>query len=102
VAHACNPSFSGDRDQEDRGSKPAQANSLLLRPYLKKNPSQKKSWRSIEPEPVFKPQLWKKRKKKERKKKKMEKMRWRMNKEVLENVAGGFVLEKRRLEESKK
>jgi hypothetical protein len=23
VAHACNPSFSGGRDQEDRGSKPA-------------------------------------------------------------------------------
>jgi hypothetical protein len=30
VAHACNPSYSGDRDQEDQGSKPAQAN----RPYL--------------------------------------------------------------------
>jgi hypothetical protein len=28
VAHTCNPSYSGDRDQEDRGSKPAQANSL--------------------------------------------------------------------------
>jgi hypothetical protein len=23
VAHACNPSYSGDRDQEDHGSKPA-------------------------------------------------------------------------------
>jgi hypothetical protein len=23
VAHACNPSYSGGRDQEDRGSKPA-------------------------------------------------------------------------------
>jgi hypothetical protein len=27
VAHACNPSYSGGRDQEDRSSKPAQANS---------------------------------------------------------------------------
>jgi hypothetical protein len=28
VAHACNPSCSRGRDQEDRGFKPAQANSL--------------------------------------------------------------------------
>jgi hypothetical protein len=28
VAHACNPSYSGGRDQEGHGSKPAQANSL--------------------------------------------------------------------------
>jgi hypothetical protein len=28
VAHPCNPSCSGGRHQEDRGSKPAQANSL--------------------------------------------------------------------------
>jgi hypothetical protein len=27
VAHTCNPSLSGGRDQEDHGSKPAQANS---------------------------------------------------------------------------
>jgi hypothetical protein len=27
VAHACNPSYSGSRDQEDFSSKPAQANS---------------------------------------------------------------------------
>jgi hypothetical protein len=27
VAHACNPSYIGGRDQEDHGSKPAQANS---------------------------------------------------------------------------
>jgi hypothetical protein len=25
VAHACNPRYSGGRDQEDHGSKPAQA-----------------------------------------------------------------------------
>jgi hypothetical protein len=35
VAHACNPSYSGSRDQEDRGLKPAQANSSA-RPCLKK------------------------------------------------------------------
>jgi hypothetical protein len=29
VAHACNPSYSGGRDQEDCGLKPARANSLL-------------------------------------------------------------------------
>jgi hypothetical protein len=28
VAHACNPSYSGGRDQEDHTSKPARANSL--------------------------------------------------------------------------
>jgi hypothetical protein len=28
VDHACNPSYSGGRDQEDLGSKPTQANSL--------------------------------------------------------------------------
>jgi hypothetical protein len=27
VAHACNPSYSGGRDQKDQGLKPAQANS---------------------------------------------------------------------------
>jgi hypothetical protein len=27
VAHACNPSYSGDRDQEDGGLKPVQAKS---------------------------------------------------------------------------
>jgi hypothetical protein len=35
VAHAYHPNDSGGRDQEDRGSKPAQANSST-RPYLKK------------------------------------------------------------------
>jgi hypothetical protein len=28
VAHACNPSYSGGRDQKDCSSKPAQANSF--------------------------------------------------------------------------
>jgi hypothetical protein len=36
MAHACNPSYSGDRDQEDRSSKPAQTN-RSRRPYLKKS-----------------------------------------------------------------
>jgi hypothetical protein len=35
VAHACNPSHSGGRDQEDRSLKLAQANSSV-RPYLEK------------------------------------------------------------------
>jgi hypothetical protein len=35
VVHACNPNYSGSRDQEDQGSKPAQANSSVRpRPYL--------------------------------------------------------------------
>jgi hypothetical protein len=41
VAHACNPSYSGSRDQEDHSSKPAQANSPRD-PILKK-PSQKRA-----------------------------------------------------------
>jgi hypothetical protein len=35
VAHACNPSYSGDRDQEDHGLTLAWANSSG-RPYLEK------------------------------------------------------------------
>jgi hypothetical protein len=35
VADTCNPSHSGGRDQEDHGSKPAQANSSM-RPYVEK------------------------------------------------------------------
>jgi hypothetical protein len=34
VAHACNPSYSGGRDQEDRSLNPAQANNFV-RPILK-------------------------------------------------------------------
>jgi hypothetical protein len=42
VAHACNPSYSGGRDQEDRGLKPAQAYNLWVHDTLSwKNPSQK-------------------------------------------------------------
>jgi hypothetical protein len=42
VAHVCNPSYSGGRDQEDRGSKPAQSKQFL-RSYFKK-PFTKKGW----------------------------------------------------------
>jgi hypothetical protein len=40
VAHTCNPSYSGGRDQEDCGSKPAQANSsqdpIFKKPFTKR------------------------------------------------------------------
>jgi hypothetical protein len=36
VAHTCDPSYSGGRDQKDHGSKTALANSSA-RPYLKKH-----------------------------------------------------------------
>jgi hypothetical protein len=59
VAYACNPSYSGGRDQEDHGSKPVQANSWQA-PTLK-NPSQKRAG-GVGPE--FKPQYHKKKKEK--------------------------------------
>jgi hypothetical protein len=40
VAHVCNHSYPGGRDQEDRGLKPAQGNSLLG--PISKNTQQKK------------------------------------------------------------
>jgi hypothetical protein len=42
VAHACNPSYSGGRDQEDHSSKLAQANSL--RDPISKIHITKNSW----------------------------------------------------------
>jgi hypothetical protein len=45
VAHACNPSYSGGRNQEDRGSKPSWANSLqdcILK--IEKKGKKKKDW----------------------------------------------------------
>jgi hypothetical protein len=42
VAHACNPSYSGGRVQEDHGSETAQANSSWI-PILKKYPTQKRA-----------------------------------------------------------
>jgi hypothetical protein len=41
VAHACNLSYSGGRDQEDHGLKPDQANNL--QDPISKNPSQKRA-----------------------------------------------------------
>jgi hypothetical protein len=41
VPHACNPSYSGGKDQEDCGSKPTQANSSG--DPISKNPSQKRA-----------------------------------------------------------
>jgi hypothetical protein len=54
VAHACNPSYSGGRDQEDCGSK---LGKQFARPYLDKNPSQKRAGRGAQGVgPEFKPQ----------------------------------------------
>jgi hypothetical protein len=62
VAHACNPSYSGGRDQEDHSSKTAWANSE--QDPISKTPSQERAGgvaQSIGPE--FKPQYQKKKKK---------------------------------------
>jgi hypothetical protein len=42
VAHASNPNYSGGRDQEDRSSKPAWANSL--QDPVSKKPFTEKGW----------------------------------------------------------
>jgi hypothetical protein len=42
VAQACNPSYSGGKDQEDHSLKPAQENSL--RDPISKKPNIKKDW----------------------------------------------------------
>jgi hypothetical protein len=61
LAQTCNPSYSGDRDQEDRDSKPAWANSETL---SEKNPSQKRAGGGAQGVgPEFKPQYHKKKKK---------------------------------------
>jgi hypothetical protein len=62
VTPACNPSYSEGRDQEDRSSKPARANSFA-RPYLKKKKtlSQKRASRVAQAVgPQFKSQYQKK------------------------------------------
>jgi hypothetical protein len=70
VTHACNPSNSGGRNQEDYGSKPARANSSP--DPISKNPSQRRA--DVGPE--FKPQYCnKKKKRKEKKKERKEKKR---------------------------
>jgi hypothetical protein len=59
VAHACNPSYSIDRDQEDYGSEPAQANSW--RDPISKKPTIKKRDGGVTEGvgPEFKPQYHK-------------------------------------------
>jgi hypothetical protein len=64
VAHACNPSYSSGRDQEDCGLKPAQANSLQDPILRGKKKSQNRAGgvtQGVGPE--FKPQYWKKKRK---------------------------------------
>jgi hypothetical protein len=63
LAHACNPSYSGGRDQEDWGSKPVPVNSLR-HPVLKKNITHKKMTDGVAQGvgPEFKPQYHKKKK----------------------------------------
>jgi hypothetical protein len=59
VAHACNLSYSGGSDQEDHGSKPAQANSS--RDPISKTPITKRAVGVAQSEgPEFKPQYHKK------------------------------------------
>jgi hypothetical protein len=61
VVHACNPSYAGGRNQEDHGSKLAQANSSL-RPYLEKNLQKNRAGGVVQDEGhEFKPQYCKKR-----------------------------------------
>jgi hypothetical protein len=61
VAHACNSSYSGGRDQEELSSNPAGANSSA-RPYLKKKKNHKKRTGGVAQGvgPEFKPQYWRK------------------------------------------
>jgi hypothetical protein len=62
VAHACNPSYSGGRDQEDGCSNPVQANSSW--DPISKKPSQKRAGGVAQDEsPEFKSQYHKKKKK---------------------------------------
>jgi hypothetical protein len=59
VAYTCNPSYSGGRNQEDRGSKPAQANNSRD-PILKKTHHKKRAVGVAQgAEPEFKPQYYK-------------------------------------------
>jgi hypothetical protein len=69
TAHTCNPNYSGGRDQEDGGSKPALANSS--RDPILKNPSQKMAGGVAQDKgSEFKPQYHTHTQKKKKKKKK--------------------------------
>jgi hypothetical protein len=59
VAHTCNPSWSGSRDQEDHSLKPPLANSSV-RPYLKKPFTKKDWWSGSRSSPEIKPKYHKK------------------------------------------
>jgi hypothetical protein len=55
VAHTCNPSYSGGRDQEDQGSKSTQQ--IVLKTLSQKKPSQKRAGGAAQGVgPEFKPQ----------------------------------------------
>jgi hypothetical protein len=61
VVHICNPSYSGSKDWEDQGLKPAQASSSW--DPISKNPTQKRTGKVAQGVgPEFKPQYWKKQK----------------------------------------
>jgi hypothetical protein len=66
VAHTYNPSYAGGRDQEDHGSKSAQANTL--RDPILKIPITRKMDDGVPQSvgPVFKPQYCQKKKKKKK------------------------------------
>jgi hypothetical protein len=61
VAHACNPSYSGGRDQEDLSSKSAQAKSSA-RPYLDKSLTKTGVREWLKAKTEFKPQYRQKKK----------------------------------------
>jgi hypothetical protein len=66
MAQACNPSYSGDQDQEDNGSKPARQ--MVSKTLSQKKPLQKRAGgvaKGVGPE--FKPQYCKKKKKRKEK-----------------------------------
>jgi hypothetical protein len=70
VAHTCNLSYRGGRDQENHGSKPAWANSSVS-PYLEKPFIKSRAGGVTQGEgPELKHQYCKKRKKKKKKKRK--------------------------------
>jgi hypothetical protein len=61
VAHACNPSYSGGRDQEDRYLKLARQ--IVCETLSQKNPAQKRDGGVVQVVgPEFKPQYQKKKK----------------------------------------
>jgi hypothetical protein len=63
VAHICNPSYSGSREQGDHSSKPARQ--IIHETLSRRNPSQKRAGGVAQGEGhEFKPQYCKKKKKK--------------------------------------